>query len=315
MIEKIKKYKLNYKVTHMQHSKKLTRKIVSGTRRGHKGSSRSTYSFIFALMLGVFLAVGASVWATSIGNNVSVSNNLSASGKLTISGTSASSSIAFALGVGTTTPEAMFSVGGAAGNTSGHGYFTGGLGVGIVVTTSGRIVANADLGVATTTPAQELSVVGDGYFTGGFGVGIATTSAGTIENTGSALFGDASTDVVRFNTASLIFNNAGTSTLPVLNADAWSFATSTANVPLIKLDTANNRVGIGTTTPGATLAVNGDGTFLVMGGATSSIIIQSTSGGTRGGCIEVESTAGDGTRFSLMATGAGPVFWTAGGCR
>lgn len=294
---------------------KITQKNVSGTHGRHKGSrrintaNRSPYSFILALMLGAFLAVGVSVWATSVGNNVQVTGNL------TVDSTSASSTVTYALGVGTSTPSVIFAVGGSSGNTAGHGYFTGGLGVGAITTASGRIVANADLGVATTTPAQELSVVGDAYFTLGLGVGVATTSAGTIQNTGNALLGDASGDLVMFNAATLIFNNQGTTTLPLSNANAWSYATSTANIPLLKLDTSNTRVGISTTTPGATLAVGGDGTGLIMGNATSVLSIQTTSAGTRGGCIEVESTTGDGTRFSLMATGAGIAYWTTGGCR
>lgn len=295
---------------------KMTRKIVSDTGGRRKKSSariitagKNPFSFILALMLGAFLAVGLSVWATSVGNDIQVT------GKLAVDSTSASSTVTYALGVGTSTPSVIFAVGGASGNTAGHGYFTGGFGVGAITTASGRIVANADLGVATTTPAQELSVVGDAYFTLGLGVGAATTSTGTIEHTGNVLHGDASTDLVMFNAATLIFNNQGTSTLPLSNADAWSFATSTANIPLLKLNTSNTRVGISTTTPGATLAVGGDGTALVMGNATSVLSVQSTSGGTRGGCIEVESTTGDGTRFSLMATGAGIAFWTTGGCR
>lgn len=292
--------------------KKLAKGIYrTANRKRARASSigKNSSIFITALILGAFLAMGVSVWATSVGNSVSVTGNL------TVESSSASSSVTYALGVGTSTPSVIFAVGGSAGNTAGHGYFTGGLGVGAITTSAGRIVANTDFGVATTTPAQVLSVVGNGYLTSGLGVGIATTSAGTIENTGNVLQGDASTDLVMFNAATLIFNNQGTSTIPLSNANAWSFATSTANIPLLKLDTSNTRVGISTTTPGATLAVGGDGTALVMGNATSVISVQSTSGGTRGGCIEVESTTGDGTRFSLMATGAGIAYWTTGGCR
>src|SRR3989344_3077791 len=43
------------------------------------------------------------------------------------------------VGIGTTTPSIKFSVGGVAGDTTGHGYFTGGLGVGVATTTSGAI--------------------------------------------------------------------------------------------------------------------------------------------------------------------------------
>ncbi|MFH1460951.1 MAG: NYN domain-containing protein, partial [Patescibacteria group bacterium] len=40
------------------------------------------------------------------------------------------------VGIGTTSPSVKFSVGGDAGDTTGHGYFTGGLGVGMVNTTA-----------------------------------------------------------------------------------------------------------------------------------------------------------------------------------
>src|SRR3989338_8627073 len=99
----------------------------------------SSFLFVFALVLGVVLAVGGSVWATSVGNNVSVSGTLTSGGAFTVTTTSASSSVTYALGVGTTTPAMMLAVGGAAGNTSGHVYLTGGLGVGIATTSSGGI--------------------------------------------------------------------------------------------------------------------------------------------------------------------------------
>lgn len=273
--------------------------------------NNSPYSFILALILGMALAVGASVWATSVGTNVSVT------GTLTVSSATASSTVTRALGVGTSTPSVMLAVGGAATDTTGHGYFTGGLGVGAITTAAGRIVANVDLGVASTTPAQELSVVGDGYFTSGLGVGIATTSAGTIQNTGNFLFGDAAGDLVMSNSASWIFNNQGTTTIPASNNAAWAYATSSsANIPLLRFDTSNYRMGLGTTTPGATLVVGGDGTGIIMGGATSSLSIQSTGAGQKGGCIELESAQGAGTVFRLYATSAGvPAVWESGSCR
>ena len=265
----------------------------------------SHYSFILALILGMVLAVGGSVWATSIGTSITVTGNL------TTSSTSASSTVSYALGVSTTTPATTLSVGGNA-------YVTGGLGAGVISTTAGRILANVDLGVATTTPAQELSVVGDAYITLGLGVGIATTSAGTIENIGNVLFGDAAGDLVMSNSANWIFNNAGTTTIPSANANAWSYATSTANVPFLKFNTSTYRLGVGTTTPGATLAVGGDGTGIIMGGATSTLSIQSTNEAApqRGGCIEVESAEGGGAVFRLYATSTNvPAVWESGSCR
>ncbi|MBI2640369.1 MAG: hypothetical protein HYW91_00580 [Candidatus Sungbacteria bacterium] len=96
-------------------------------------SRENPYLFILALFLGVILAVGGSVWATTIGTNISSSGTLSATNQLTISASnSASSSIAYALGIATSTPGATFAVGG-------NGYLTGGLGVGKATTTAGAL--------------------------------------------------------------------------------------------------------------------------------------------------------------------------------
>lgn len=48
--------------------------------------NNNSYLFIFALVLGASLAVGASVWATSIGTNVSVSGTLTSTGNVTFNG-------------------------------------------------------------------------------------------------------------------------------------------------------------------------------------------------------------------------------------
>lgn len=254
--------------------------------------------FVLALVLGAMLAVGISVWATSVGTNVSVTGNL------TVDSASASSSVTYALGVGTSTPAVQLSVGGAKGNATGHGYFTGGLGVGAISTTAGRIVANVSLGVASTTPAQELSVVGNGYFTSGLGVGIATTTAGAIQNIGNALFGDASTDFVMYNSALHVFNNAGTSTIPSANANAWNIATSSANIPFVKYDTSNYRIGISTTSPAVTLSVGGAGNIYALGGigagtaTTTAGAFETTGAGLIGGAFNV----GGASQFNGTAT-------------
>ena len=87
----------------------------------------------------------------------------------------------------------------------------------------------------------------------------------------------------------------------------------------MRFNTTNTRIGISSSTPGATLAVGGDGTAIIMGGATSSLSIQSTNtaGATAaGGCIELESAAGGGAVFRLYATAAGvPAVWESGSCR
>ncbi len=315
------------------------RKVKKVTRRGNP------YSFILALLLGMVLAVGGSVFATTVGNSVTVSGSLTLNGNGTFGDASTDINLftgtlqasTTALFTGAVTTYGNVTLGDAAGDTftvtgTSITYSTAGTttipstsAVAWAYATSSADIpllrldtSNTRIGISTTTPGATLAIGGAGniYALGGLGVGLATTTAGAIENSGNVLFGDASGDLVMFNAATLIHNNAGTTTIPT-SAVSRAYATSTANIPLVRFDASNTRVGISTTTPGATLAVGGDGTAIIMGGATSTLSIQSTanSAASRGGCIELESTAGDGTRFSLMATGAGIAYWTTGGCR
>ena len=112
----------------------------------------SPYSFIFALILGVVMAVGGSVWATSVGTNVSVTGTLTIGGATITHSVAATTSIladganswaiatssanipfvkyntsTYRIGISTTTPGATFTVGGA-GNIyalATHGIFSG----------------------------------------------------------------------------------------------------------------------------------------------------------------------------------------------
>src|SRR5205823_6509077 len=56
------------------------------------------------------------------------------------------------------------------------------------------------------------------------------------------------------------YSAKSTSTIPAA-LNAFSFATSTTAVPMLTLDSTNTRVGVGTTSPGATLGVSGSGLF------------------------------------------------------
>lgn len=261
--------------------------------------SHNTNKFILAMLVGAMLAVSVSVWATSVGNNISVSGNLDATGTLSITSSTASSTVTHALGIGTSTPSVMFAVGEGGGTSTGHGYFTGGLGVGRATTTAG--------GIETT---------------GAVLLGAAFNVTGVAQFNGNVTVGDASGDTLTVTSNSITYSNAGTTTIPSASANSWSYATSSANIPVIKFDTSNTRVGISTTTPGATLAVGGDGTAIIMGVATSTLSIQSTgpsSGATaRGGCIELESA--EGAVFRVYATGTAssanrPLVMEAGSCR
>ncbi|MEX0919371.1 MAG: hypothetical protein WDZ64_01310, partial [Parcubacteria group bacterium] len=87
------------------------------------------------------------------GQNITSNSNLrigsAASHNLTLyTGTNARLSIIDStgrVGIGTTTPSTFFSVGKGAGDTTGHGYFTGGLGIGVVNETAGTIETSGDV--------------------------------------------------------------------------------------------------------------------------------------------------------------------------
>ncbi len=52
-----------------------------------------------------------------------------------------------------------------------------------------RFTSGGFFGIATDTPAVELSVDGSGYFTGGLGIGVSTTTAGVLQTSGDAWIG------------------------------------------------------------------------------------------------------------------------------
>src|SRR5665213_1571268 len=108
------------------------------------------------------LMLGSSVSGLTTGsNNVGIGYNISfasstASNQLNIqniiygtNNSGAGSTLSTGnIGIGTTTPSAKFSVGGAVGDTSGSAYFTGGLGVGVLNMTAGTLQTsgNATIG-------------------------------------------------------------------------------------------------------------------------------------------------------------------------
>ncbi len=170
------------------------------------------------------------------------------------------------VGISSSTPAATFSVGGnvALGNDSTH-----------TVTVNAALLTFGNAGtttipssnangwtIATTTTTSLVK-----YDTTNTRVGISSsTPAATFAVGGNVALGNDSTHTITVNGASLVFGNAGTTTIPSSNANAWSYATSSANIPFVKYDTTNTRIGISTTTPGATLAVGGAGNIYALGG-------------------------------------------------
>lgn len=243
---------------------------------------RSIYPIILAIFLGMALAVGGSVWATSIGTNVSVSGTLDATGNTSLN---ADLTVSSGARVGT-------------GSTAGH--------LTALADDSFFVEGESEFdGIAwfddSLRASSTLLVTG------------ASTLYGALTVNGNVTLGDASGDTLTVTGNSITYSNAGTTTIPSANADAWAYATSSANIPLLKLDTNNTRVGISTTTPGSTLAVGGDG--LLMGGGTTTLSIQSTSA-TRGGCIELETADGAGrVRIYAAVAATSTVIVESGSCR
>ena len=102
----------------------------------------------------------------------SLLGNSATAGYFTATSTTATSTFAGRLAVGTTTPF-------------GNGLFTLGTSTPLlyVDSTTGKI------GIGTSSPSTALSIAGSGYFTGGLGVGIATSTAGVLQTSGNAYIG------------------------------------------------------------------------------------------------------------------------------
>ncbi len=245
-------------------------------------SKKNSFSFILALVLGVALAVGGSVWATSIGTNISVSGNL------TTSGTSASSSVALALGVGTTTPSMMFSVGGAGGTNTGHGYFTGGLGVGISTTTAGGLETTGDAALGGA-----LSVTGISTLTGATTLSGAATLSSTLAVTGlSTLSGG----VLANNATSTITNLSMLTSTSTQATSSYLAVTSSASTTNFR---ANGTIQLGPNGSSITNVMHGFCSFGPLAAAQS---IAATSTGTVACTTEAPTGLALGDKVWLTAS-------------
>ncbi|MDP3710832.1 MAG: hypothetical protein Q8R29_03900, partial [bacterium] len=149
------------------------------------------------------------------------------------------------VGIATSSPYSLFSI---ESGTETSSMWIGNQGSTTPSFTINGVNGDGRVGIGTSSPAQLLSVAGNGYFTGGLGVGISTTSAGTLELTGNALFGDASTDSIYYRVGQMAFTNSATTTLPSA-VNAYSFATTIGATPLLSFDTTNTRIGVGTSSP------------------------------------------------------------------
>ncbi|MDP2991319.1 MAG: hypothetical protein Q8O57_12240, partial [Kiritimatiellota bacterium] len=165
------------------------------------------------------------------------------------------------VGIGTTTPQAYFSVAPPAGatNTASLMFQVASTTQPGVITSSLAVAMNGNVGISTTTPGgtygEKLTVVGSEYVTG-------TLYAGALSVSGGSTFHSATT-TDSFNAGRLA---VATTTSPdfKFQVAGASFLTGTTtmgsalNPATLVVNTNEGRVGIGTASPGALLHVAGN---------------------------------------------------------
>src|SRR3989344_5081456 len=96
----------------------------------------------------------------------------------------------------------------------------------------------------------------------------------------------------------IVLTKVSTTTIPDLAINAFSFATSTAAIPLLTFDTLNYRVGVGTTSPGGTFAVAGN---IVSSGAATSTFANSLD--IASGCFAIGGACVAGGSLGTVSAG------------
>ena len=119
-------------------------------------NNRKFLGVFFSVLVSVF-AVAVITYATSIGNAISVTTTLDVTGATTLNG---------AVTLGDAAGDVITVTGGFAGFVSTASS-----------TVNGRFNAQTSVGVATSTPGQELGVVGSGFFMENSGTTTISTSA------------------------------------------------------------------------------------------------------------------------------------------
>ena len=269
--------------------------------------------FVFALTLGLFLAIGVSVWATSVGTNVSVSGTLTSTGNATLSGNLTVSGNSTLGDAGT---DVNLFTGTLQASTT--ALFTTGL------TTYGNSTfgdAATDVNLFTGTLQASTTAL--------FTTGFTTYGNWVIDNTTSK-----ATTTVTFNQGGINFDS-GTWVLDP-DADRVGVATTapfgkfsventgTENSLIVNDQAADaspfvvgpgGNVGVATSTPGQELAVAGDGLFHAAAGTTT--LVLSSDVASTGGCIQLRGA--NGTMFRIYAgattTNYGFLVVEAGACQ
>src|SRR3989344_6000268 len=93
--------------------------------------------------------------------------------------------------------------------------------------------------------------------------------------------------------ATITHSVAATTSILADGANSWAIATSSANIPFVKYNTSTYRIGISTTTPGATFTVGGAGNIYALGGLGVGVAT------TTSGNFEITGSAQIGNDLSL----------------
>ena len=195
-------------------------------------SKRSIFSSFVSIVLSVAFVASVAFAASTISTNIQTDGTLAVTGASTFTGV---------------------------------GTFNGQLQASSTALFGGNVTvynATVGLGHATTTALGNFTADGIIIDNGQLQASSTALFGGAVTTYGSDTLGAAAgTGTLTINDGTIAYGNVATSTIVAANLNAWTIATSSAVIPFLKFNTSNYRIGIGTSTPGATFSVAGDGLY------------------------------------------------------